>query len=1117
MPGAVNARLYHEQVRNLFSSGSASSTTSPLFFMERMATSTQQLLIEQTKSNDTIVKRLDLHTKLLSKLTKNTSDSLGLTDLIMARYLPGIFAKILGWGGAIGGAVAGLLGVGRARALLGKGVDILQKGFRLLFSKTGTAVVGKVSQFLQTGMRILSNVAKPFTNLVSKLGSILHAGGLIKTTTAVAGKLTKFAGLIGRGIGKLAWPLMALMAAIDGVSGFMSADKVLGKNGRVNLYRKIQYAQSSIINGLLLGIPDYISKKLTDKTFGVLLDDAVVSVGNRVSDFGKRMANNIRTALDKAMLSSRTKMDEIRNRMPTREDWKNFGTEIREAVFGLGGYIKSGMLNLFDDIKGWFSDLFSWRPWSTTPLPNGNQSLPGKSLPGGLRPPPSIQLKPQSIAPGRGPRRNSTPQINIPSGLPMRPINLTPNNNIPLVKSILRSSAPAVEANLQMQPSYIQDIVYTGASALVTVGSAAVQSQVQVSQATTEETGETLGDRLARSSAETFRDVLSSDKAMTQMFGAMSDKAEKTMAGFLKNIFTEGLPTIYDIMMGNAASGAGGGYASLGPGGFTPPDPTNYGYSSVSSPLPQSQTPATSPRPSWWDQTMIGPQRPGPHIGNIPPEAYTKPGDAALSSSQSIGSQMMNDMIRHGASPKLAGAIIGNMYQENGKRDQFATKQLGDNGSAVGNMQWRGSRRTNLMKFAAERGLDPYDRTTQAMFAVEETNPNSPYKDSGSVKAAQRINSDPNMSVGEAARVFSELAERPNPAFANNGVRMEAAERYFREHQAGVSTATPRSAYNNTVDPKYRSPMPGIDINDPKQVPFSGGRVNSRSFGGRRGSNKLHTGVDIPASVGTPVTAVMDGVIRSVRTQKGGYGNIVDIEYPDGTVHRNAHLASFGDIKAGQAVKAGTVLGTVGYSGNASADFPHNHYEVIRKQYYDAFKGRPPGRETSTSSLNAGRIDPRQWYKDNNLPLNAADKRKLSDSPLFRSMDKAPRVRQPSATSSNRFGPLRNGNIDVLQSRARTDDLVRSMGVGRYDNLLGRSNVLSTPLNTNNISMVPPERPRHPPNPKVTTPTSVSQAKQPMSPSDPNVKPASTPMPSIETIPVLDELKMLSANSEMLN
>lgn len=1117
MPGAVNAKLYHEQVRNLFSSGSASSTTSPLFSMEKMATSTQQLLVEQSTSNNIIVKRLDLHTKLLSKLTKNTSDNLGLTDLIMARYLPGIFAKILGWGGAIGGTITGLLGVGKARALLGKGVDIMQKSFRLLFSKTGTAVVGKVSQFLQTGMRILSNVAKPFTNLVSKLGSILHAGGLIKTTTAVASKLTKFAGLIGRGIGKLAWPLMALMAAIDGVSGFMSANKVLGKGGSVNLYRKIQYAQSSIINGLLLGIPDYISKKLTDKTFGVLLDGAVVSVGNRVSDFGKRMANNIRTALDKAMLSSRTKMDEIRNRMPTREDWKNFGTEIREAVFGLGGYIKSGLLNLFDDIKGWFSDLFSWRPWSPTTPPSG--ILPGKALPQNARPRSSAspQVQPPSVARKRNDGRNRSLGVTIPNGLPMRPINLTPNNNIPLVKSILRSSAPAVEANLQRQPSYIQDIVYTGASALVTVGSAAVQSQVQVSQSTTEEAGETLGDKLARSSAETFRDVLSSDKAMTQMFGAMSEKAEKTMASLVQGLFTEGMPALYSIITGNAASGAGGNYASLGPGGFTPPDPTNYGYSSVSSPLPQSQTPSTTPRPSWWDQSMIGPQRPGPHIGNIPPEAYVKPGDAALSSSQSIGSQMMNDMIRHGSSPKLAGAIVGNMYQENGKRDQFDTRQLGDNGSAVGNMQWRGSRRTNLMKFAAERGLDPYDRATQAMFAVEETNSNSPYKDAGSVKAAQQINADPNMSVGEAAKVFSDLAERPNPMYAHNETRMSAAERYFKEHQAGVSTTTPRSAYSNTVDPKYRSPMPGIDINDPKQVPFSGGRTNSRSFGGRRGSNKLHTGVDIPASVGTPVTAVMDGVVRSVRTQKGGYGNIVDIEYPDGTVHRNAHLASFGEVKPGQAVKAGTVLGTVGYSGNASADFPHNHYEVIRKQYYDAFKGRPPGRETSKDSLNAGRIDPRQWYKDNNLPLNAADERKLSDSPLFRSMDKSPRIKQPTATSSNRFGSLRSDSGDILQSRARTGDLVRSMGVGRYDNLLGSSNVLSTPLNNNNISMLPPERPRHPPNPKVTTPTSASQVKQPMSPSDPNVKPASTPMPSIETIPVLDELKMLSANSEMLN
>lgn len=148
------------------------------------------------------------------------------------------------------------------------------------------------------------------------------------------------------------------------------------------------------------------------------------------------------------------------------------------------------------------------------------------------------------------------------------------------------------------------------------------------------------------------------------------------------------------------------------------------------------------------------------------------------------------------------------------------------------------------------------------------------------------------------------------------------------------------------------------------RVPGSGGSLNSRNFGGKRPSGSFHTAVDIPAKVGDPVLSVMNGGIV-VRAGVGqGYGNVVDVRYPDGTVHRLAHLRSI-NVKVGQKVSQGDVLGSAGFSGNADASFPHVHYEVIKGDYYNKTGGRPPGRAKDLDTLRAGRLDPRAYFSGN--------------------------------------------------------------------------------------------------------------------------------------------------------
>jgi murein DD-endopeptidase MepM/ murein hydrolase activator NlpD len=88
----------------------------------------------------------------------------------------------------------------------------------------------------------------------------------------------------------------------------------------------------------------------------------------------------------------------------------------------------------------------------------------------------------------------------------------------------------------------------------------------------------------------------------------------------------------------------------------------------------------------------------------------------------------------------------------------------------------------------------------------------------------------------------------------------------------------------------------------------------------------MHTGVDFAAPKGTPVYATGDGVVSLVTTHLGGYGKEIEIDHGYGYVTKYAHLDKF-NVKVGQKVKRGELIGYIGNTGSSTA--PHLHYEVI--------------------------------------------------------------------------------------------------------------------------------------------------------------------------------------------
>ena len=88
---------------------------------------------------------------------------------------------------------------------------------------------------------------------------------------------------------------------------------------------------------------------------------------------------------------------------------------------------------------------------------------------------------------------------------------------------------------------------------------------------------------------------------------------------------------------------------------------------------------------------------------------------------------------------------------------------------------------------------------------------------------------------------------------------------------------------------------------------------------------KAHTGVDYAAPTGTPVRTTGDGTI-SFRGNNGGYGKLIEIKHSEDYSTRYAHLSRYKkDLKVGDKVSQGEIIGYVGRTGRATG--PHLHYE----------------------------------------------------------------------------------------------------------------------------------------------------------------------------------------------
>ncbi len=156
-------------------------------------------------------------------------------------------------------------------------------------------------------------------------------------------------------------------------------------------------------------------------------------------------------------------------------------------------------------------------------------------------------------------------------------------------------------------------------------------------------------------------------------------------------------------------------------------------------------------------------------------------------------------------------------------------------------------------------------------------------------------------------------------------VQQAAREALDQAQQEGAGGWNPTSQTNQ---PPAGYSMSAYTLSQAPALPLESYTVTS-AYGFRdhpiTGEPDFHGGLDLAAPEGTPVLAVLEGVVLQTGTSDS-YGNYVRVLHTEGLVSTYNHLSAY-SVQPGQKLEKGQQLGQVGSTGVSTG--PHLHLEFL--------------------------------------------------------------------------------------------------------------------------------------------------------------------------------------------
>lgn len=189
-------------------------------------------------------------------------------------------------------------------------------------------------------------------------------------------------------------------------------------------------------------------------------------------------------------------------------------------------------------------------------------------------------------------------------------------------------------------------------------------------------------------------------------------------------------------------------------------------------------------------------------VNAVEPRAYSEDalsGQAFEGETGNIQADIYNRYRQNGLSDVEAAGMTGNIGAESSFN---TTVTSGDGYGSRGLVQFTGDRlngENGLLKFAENRGLDPWDWRTQVDFSVWEL-----YNTESA--ALKEMRARPDATPAEMAKIIREYYERPDPAVARDNVRAEIAEDTFKGNYGRYENGPRDTSFkDSSLDPNRAS------------------------------------------------------------------------------------------------------------------------------------------------------------------------------------------------------------------------------------------------------------------------------------------------------------------------